>query len=609
MDPRFFTRGTIGPLAARERDAGPRLSTLADDGATTSFHEPPLEPRDEAVFLLTAAAEIEHALMAQYLYAAYSVRVAGPQQAVLRRVRELLTQIAREEMGHLATVQNLLRLVGGPLNLGREHSPYASSVYPFRFRLEPLTLGSLAKYVTAESPRDLPSTMPEADRALVAQLAVAATAANDGQQVRHVGPIFERLGTLFSSGLADGDLVTGTATRQATEQDWGLSSRTPAAGDPLIVVSFPEADVASLRAAAAEAVRQIGAQGEGFDEPADGSESHFERFLAAHKQVSGLGPDIEPAWPVATNPNTTQAPAVPPVGAVEVAVDAQASSGRITEPRARAWAQLFNLRYRMLLAQFAHFLQLDGEPYDPTPGPRQGDRTARGLLLIGTFDEMRRLSKIAAKLVQLPKDDTGHVHAGPPFELPYTLDIPDGEAARWRVHLDTSRASTRLVAAHLDATADPFLADLVASDTAAQARMAALATTGTLPTGSLPAGFAKAVTILEEAVRGFTIGAHDNFWAGLTRDEFVVADVFGEAVIARDAAGAVDPVAGDSALVQRLTATDEQLRMPRLRPAVPAARIGHIEQWIKDGCPDDAPPGQVGVHHEDDPAAEPPNPP
>ncbi|NEO02186.1 MAG: hypothetical protein F6K50_44540, partial [Moorea sp. SIO3I7] len=31
-------------------------------------------PRDEAALLLTVAAEVEHALMVQYLYAAYSVR-------------------------------------------------------------------------------------------------------------------------------------------------------------------------------------------------------------------------------------------------------------------------------------------------------------------------------------------------------------------------------------------------------------------------------------------------------------------------------------------------------------------------------------------------------
>jgi hypothetical protein len=45
------------------------------------MHSPPLEPRGEAASLLTAAAEIEHALMTQYLFAAYSVRMISGEPA------------------------------------------------------------------------------------------------------------------------------------------------------------------------------------------------------------------------------------------------------------------------------------------------------------------------------------------------------------------------------------------------------------------------------------------------------------------------------------------------------------------------------------------------
>ena len=65
---------------------------------------------------------------------------------------------------------------------------------------------------------------------------------------------------------------------------------------------------------------------------------------------------------------------------------------------------------------------------------------------------MRRLKKIAGKLVQLPKDEpAGELHAGPPFELPYTLNLPDRETERWRAHLDASRAAVRLVREQLRA--------------------------------------------------------------------------------------------------------------------------------------------------------------
>ena len=46
---------------------------LLPDGTKLPAHDPPLEPRDAAVFLLHIAAEVEHALLVQYLYAAYSL--------------------------------------------------------------------------------------------------------------------------------------------------------------------------------------------------------------------------------------------------------------------------------------------------------------------------------------------------------------------------------------------------------------------------------------------------------------------------------------------------------------------------------------------------------
>lgn len=621
MERRFFISGSIAQVPRWERADGlPPVSAVAVPGPTTAMHDPPLEPRDEVVFLLTAAAEIEHALMVQYLYAAYSVRVpdSGSDVDQLRTVQDLLLQVAREEMGHLATVQNLLHVVGGPLNLNREHSPYASEIYPFRFKLEPLTLASVAKYVIAESPLVLPATMPDEDKTLLEQIRREAIRSNDGHEVRHVGPIFERLAHLFENGLADDDLRLDAFGRQAKFEDWGFEPDTPEAGEALIVESFPGAEVDQVRAAAVTAVRRIGEQGEGFDlEPAgpEGSESHFERFFDIYKrltELSSAGAVI--TWPVAENPNTTVASSEEPGVADMVAVvrEAQASKGRITHPPARAWAQLFNLRYRMLLGRFSHFMRLDYDLYIDDPGAQRGDRTARGLLLIWTFDEMRRLKKIATKLVQLPKDDPpGQLHAGPPFELPYTLSLPEGEPQRWRTHLDMSRAAVRLVREHLQPDEvddrDGFLDDLLRSDEDAQLAMRALAEGCEIPPQSLPSDFRKAVRILEDAIRGFTIGGpHAHFWAGKTRDQFL--DSFGPPVN-RNPDGTVDTDPNNSRLVQRLEGTAPGNRMPRFRPPVPGARIGFLRQWIAEGSPDNDPPGQIGLEHERDPKLEPHTPP
>src|SRR6059058_2028997 len=96
--------------------------------------DPALTAHDGAVFLLHVAAEVEHALMAQYLYAAWSL--GGPQIPASRRDeveqwRRTILQIARQEMAHLLTVQNILLLLGGPPNFEREDYPFRSDLYPF----------------------------------------------------------------------------------------------------------------------------------------------------------------------------------------------------------------------------------------------------------------------------------------------------------------------------------------------------------------------------------------------------------------------------------------------------------------------------------------------
>ncbi|HEX8958013.1 MAG TPA: ferritin-like domain-containing protein, partial [Burkholderiaceae bacterium] len=112
-------------------------------------------PRDYITYLLSIDAEIEHCLMVQYLYAAYSL--GGPQvpaefRDAVRDWQEVILGIAKEEMGHLISVQNVLRVIGAPLHFEREDYPWDAPFYPFPFTLEPLTLDSLAKYVYAESP-------------------------------------------------------------------------------------------------------------------------------------------------------------------------------------------------------------------------------------------------------------------------------------------------------------------------------------------------------------------------------------------------------------------------------------------------------------------------
>jgi len=130
-------------------------------GATASaqdpFTFPPSETNwhDHAVMLLHIAAEIEHSLMVEYLFAAYTLggqQVPQQHQVLVRRWQEVILGIAKEEMGHLITVQNVLTLLGAPINLSRQDYSWTIDFYPFRFTLERLAPDTLATFVCAESP-------------------------------------------------------------------------------------------------------------------------------------------------------------------------------------------------------------------------------------------------------------------------------------------------------------------------------------------------------------------------------------------------------------------------------------------------------------------------
>ena len=218
--------GTDDDLAQVPNEAAGETATpLARSPTDLAFTKPDeLTWWDWTVFLLHTAAEIEHALMVQYLYAAYSLRdvnFQGPNVPtdapnLAKRWRRMIAGIAREEMGHLITVQNLLRFIGGTLNFEREDFPFRT-LYPFRFQLEPLTRSSLAKYVAAEMPEK-----PDQPAELMREIVQRATGSAGGSTVNQVGPMYAELVTIFedSTKLSNDDLSPETADGfQAKEDD------------------------------------------------------------------------------------------------------------------------------------------------------------------------------------------------------------------------------------------------------------------------------------------------------------------------------------------------------------------------------------------------------
>lgn len=380
-------------------------------------------PRDRAIYLMHIGAEVEHALMAQYLYAGYSL--GGPQlnkreQRQVEHWRKVVLEIAREEMGHLATVENMLTLIGGPLSFDREDYPIPGDLYPFPFELEALTKKSLGKYVLAEMPSE--ETIAKLHLTKEIDDIRKYVKAEDDLMVHRVGKIYDAIVQLFTAPtvpkepplqpppfMASGDIQAQSIGFQVSPSAWGLGQK-----DILI-------ETAIDRTSAINAITAIAVQGEGSTIKSL-RESHFGKFLEIYRKF----PDEKgwrPSRNVAANPTTDQSAPM---------------KRRITNKLALLWAGLFNLRYRMLLMYVSHSFRIEA------PVKLSG-RTPRGLLISWTFGEMYNLRSIGEILMSLPMHDRGELLAGPPFEMPYSLSLPARDRDRWRTHRDLLLESRQYV--------------------------------------------------------------------------------------------------------------------------------------------------------------------
>jgi hypothetical protein len=439
--------------------------------------------KDHLVMLLHIGAEIEHSLMVQYLYAAYSLggeQVPHRRRAMVRRWQEDILAVAREEMGHLLTVQNILTLIGGPINLGRLNLPWDIPFYPFPFKLEPVSLDSIACYVYAEMPSEQEFAkagklleryrkFEERDLPRVTKLA---TSRDPKRGAHRVGSLYQQIVELLSDStrIPDHEFHESTFVFQASSDDWGRGYQPPPqmldaegsldgaakvreASMPVVRQAHVMVDRMATRSQAVAALIALSHQGEApvlattaTDEP-----SHFDRFLGIYQEYNALTDKHkwQPARAVPTNPATLWDPDAP-------------NDGYISHLHSQEWASLFNLRYRMLLKYLAHTFQLARTAAGDTPN-------LRAMVMHRVFGEMYNLKTIAGILVGLPRRDAEKdpARAGPPFEMPYTLDMPGGELERWILHRDLIRSSQRLcsrLAAHPHTSQGDYLNTLIGLD-------------------------------------------------------------------------------------------------------------------------------------------------
>src|SRR5437660_6702834 len=109
-----------------------------------------IEHREALIYMLCEAAELEHGIMCQYLFAAFSLKqspdegLSDAEVDAARRWRGVVAHVATQEMLHLALVHNLLSAIGAAPHLARPNLPAPASHYPAGVQLALLPFGEQA---------------------------------------------------------------------------------------------------------------------------------------------------------------------------------------------------------------------------------------------------------------------------------------------------------------------------------------------------------------------------------------------------------------------------------------------------------------------------------
>ena len=388
---------------------GPLASVLAVRRGTGESQGGGLEHREALIYTLGKAAELEHLIMLQYLFAAFSLKqnvnegLSTETLAAVQRWRTTLLSIGEQEMLHLALVQNLLTAVGAAPRLARPNFPMPAYSYPAGVRIELLPFGeaALRHFAFLERPEGMDIEDAEGFEAIAQAIALP----HDEQDeiVPHLQE-FDTIGQLYRSiqaglehlagRLGPDRLFIGPANAQATSEHFRW--------EELVAVT----DLTSAQRAIDTIVEQgEGARGEWRD-------AHFGRLLGIldeYLEIKRADPGFEAARPVVAANVRPQATGV----AVPL----------ITDPGTTRCMDLLNVAYEVLLQLLSRYFAHTDE--SPEQLAILADVSV-GLM----YSAIKPLGSVVTTLPVGP--DLPGVAAGPGFELFYQVDyLLPHQAAAW----------------------------------------------------------------------------------------------------------------------------------------------------------------------------------
>jgi hypothetical protein len=374
--------------------------------------EPPLrvERREELLWLLGQACELEHGLMCEYLFAQFSLKrrpeegLTAEQAAKVVGWETTLIDVIKQEMLHLALATNLLTALGAAPHLHRPNFPILSRWYPpgVQIALVPFGERALRHFIYLERPEGM--DLHDAEGFAAAGQAEPLT---NGDQLMAVPENYRTVGHLYRG------IEQGLERLVERHGEAGVFIGPPQAQATTEVFEWPELTAVTDLASAKAAIELIVEQGEGAR--GDWRSAHFGKFVAMLEDYlasRAADPGFEPARPV----EAAYVARPPDVGVETVTV---------TDPLTAQVADLFNAVYETSLQALSRYFVHSGETADQVTTLAT---TAKHLMNW----VMRPLGSVLTTLPVGPHRPG--TLAGPAFEIvnPSLYVLPHRQAA-WRI--------------------------------------------------------------------------------------------------------------------------------------------------------------------------------
>ncbi len=396
-----------------------------------------IEHREALIYMICEAAELEHGLMCEYLFAAFSLKnhvgegVSEDQLQAIQRWRSTVLGVAAQEMLHLALTANMLTALGASPHLSRPNLPQPARHYPGSVRLALLPFGeqALRHFLYLERPEGM--DLDDAE---------GLAAVGDAVPVMDEDEIVPRLQDFATVGHLYRSIESGFA--HLVEK---LGAERVFVGPPQAQITqtsfaWPQLVPITDLASATMAIEAIVEQGEG--PRGDWRQAHFGRFKGVLDEFLALrraDPAFEPARRVAA---ATVRPA-----------ERDSSGPLISDPLTAKVADLGNVTYEVLLQMLYRLLARIDESDSETA-------TLADVAVSLMVDGIEPLGQVLTTLPIGP--DNPGLTAGPTFELFYQPDylLPHRRAA-WLL-MSERLAEAAALGAHLSERL-PVLAPIAAA--------------------------------------------------------------------------------------------------------------------------------------------------